>query len=314
MNTKATRGVMLALLLASMLTLTFNIQQVTAEEWDIIVPDDYEKIQWAVGNATDGDRIYVRNGNYTENVIVSKSLTLHGQNPKNTIIKCPDESLHDDTVNITASGCTLEGFTIENGGRPLHGGIKLSSDDNIVRNNIICDNRDDGILVEGCYNTVTNNTFYNNVGSSIALSHSNNNITNNDIKNCTVYHLEGRTGPGIWVKSSNDNFIVNNNISNTIYGIIIQTQSSNNFIANNNISHNYDGIFVVSSGYDNTITNNTIADSIPDPNGANGYGLYIVSSNYNCIYHNNIIDNTHQVYNEYSYNCWHNCYPSGGNY
>ena len=31
----------------------------------IYVPDDYEKIQWAVDNASDGDMIIVRDGIYT---------------------------------------------------------------------------------------------------------------------------------------------------------------------------------------------------------------------------------------------------------
>ena len=31
-----------------------------ADPTDITVPDDYEKIQWAVNNASDGDTIFVR--------------------------------------------------------------------------------------------------------------------------------------------------------------------------------------------------------------------------------------------------------------
>jgi parallel beta-helix repeat protein len=60
--------------------------------------------------------------------------------------------------------------------------------------------------------------------------------------------------------------------------------SSNNTIADNNISNNRDGI-------------------------------RLSSSSYNRIYHNNIIDNTNQAYDDTSYgNQWDNGYPSGGNY
>jgi len=38
----------------------------------IYVPEDYEKIQWAVDNASAGDTIIVRDGIYTENVDVKK--------------------------------------------------------------------------------------------------------------------------------------------------------------------------------------------------------------------------------------------------
>ena len=36
------------------------------------VPDDHEKIQWAVDNASAGDTIIVSDGTYTENVDVKK--------------------------------------------------------------------------------------------------------------------------------------------------------------------------------------------------------------------------------------------------
>ena len=36
------------------------------------VPDDHEKIQWAVDNASAGDTIIVRDGTYVENIDVKK--------------------------------------------------------------------------------------------------------------------------------------------------------------------------------------------------------------------------------------------------
>ena len=42
----------------------------------IYVPDDYERIQWAVDNASAGDTIIVRDGIYYEHVNVNKQLTL----------------------------------------------------------------------------------------------------------------------------------------------------------------------------------------------------------------------------------------------
>ena len=52
----------------------------------IYVPDDYPKIQWAVDNASAGDTIIVRDGTYTENIAVTKSLTIKSSsgNPANT--------------------------------------------------------------------------------------------------------------------------------------------------------------------------------------------------------------------------------------
>ena len=44
------------------------------------VPDDHEKIQWAVDNATDGDTIIVKDGVFHENIEVDKRLTLRSEN------------------------------------------------------------------------------------------------------------------------------------------------------------------------------------------------------------------------------------------
>jgi hypothetical protein len=57
MKLKAISGIIMALLLVSMLTLTFNIQPTKAEPTTIIVPDDYQKIRWAIGNFRQGRNI-----------------------------------------------------------------------------------------------------------------------------------------------------------------------------------------------------------------------------------------------------------------
>ena len=52
----------------------------------IYVPDDYEKIQWAVDNASVGDTIIVRDGTYYENVVVDKQLTIKSENGSDNCI------------------------------------------------------------------------------------------------------------------------------------------------------------------------------------------------------------------------------------
>jgi len=68
---KAVSGTILTLLLISLFTLAFNIQQARAELSTIIVPDHYSTIQGAVNAASPGDKIIVRAGTYTENVKVA---------------------------------------------------------------------------------------------------------------------------------------------------------------------------------------------------------------------------------------------------
>ena len=78
----------------------------------IYVPDDYEKIQWAVDNASDGDTIIVRDGTYYENVFVNKKLTIKSENgSENCIVNGRDS----DVFTLKADGIRIEGFTITGG-------------------------------------------------------------------------------------------------------------------------------------------------------------------------------------------------------
>jgi parallel beta-helix repeat protein len=56
----------------------------------ITVPTDFPTIQDAIDAASDGDTISVLAGTYTEQIIITKSLTITGSGAKATIIKAPD--------------------------------------------------------------------------------------------------------------------------------------------------------------------------------------------------------------------------------
>jgi len=156
--------IMLIMLLSSVWMFALAIQPAKAEPGTIKVPEDYPTIQQAINAANPGDTILVSNGIYNENIVVDKTLRLIGEDRHYAIINgaTPDGLHGKDTVNITASGCVLENFTIINGSRPGKDGVRLNSSNNIVRYNNICNNRDDGIFVESCSNTVANNTISHN--------------------------------------------------------------------------------------------------------------------------------------------------------
>lgn len=84
----------------------------------ITVPDDYSTIQEAINAAIPGDIIYVQSGTYYENVTISKSLTVIGEDPETTIIDGGGTGqviTANGSWTVPGPSFTLEGFTITNG-------------------------------------------------------------------------------------------------------------------------------------------------------------------------------------------------------
>ena len=299
------------------------------------VPDDYEKIQWAIGNASDGDTIFVRAGTYYEHVIVSKPLVLVGEDKATTII---DGNGTGTVVSVTADSVIINGFTMRNSGRNGYwsflAGIYLHSGGNEITENLLMNNNY-GIIVATPYakgsdkNSIAENIIQNNNYGILAFG-KNNVISNNTVTGNPRY---GIWLSGLWANDSNT--ITGNIVSNSDHGIslcgwvllggttssdfrhnVLQGSSelqspplSNNTVSDNMVTGCGHGIDIeVCNG--NTVTGNTIA--------SNNVGLSIDSfegSLNNTIYHNSFVDNTAQVYISLGYaNTWDDGFPSGGNY
>lgn len=101
----------LVLIIVSLTSLCiWNIQQSRATFSSIIVPDDYPTIIDAIGNATDGDRIFIRKGTYDEKPIeTNKSLSLIGEGAELTKI-----ILHPSSRQVPYEGMGMNGPYVEN--------------------------------------------------------------------------------------------------------------------------------------------------------------------------------------------------------
>jgi parallel beta-helix repeat protein len=302
----------------------------------IRVPDDFEKIQWAVGNASDGDTIFVRAGTYYEHVTVSKPLVLVGEDKATTII---DGNGTGTVVSVTADSVVINGFTLRNSGKngywSFDAGIYLHSGSNEITGNVLM-NSNYGIIMasytmaSGGNMIIDNNVQNNNYG--IYGSGKKNVISNNTVT--------GNPRHGIWLQglgANDSNIITGNIVSNSDYGISLcgwiiiggttsselrhsvlqgssESQSpppSNNTVSDNMVTDCGYGISIeLCNG--NTVTGNIIA--------RNNVGLSMIpfieeGSLNNTIYHNNFVDNTAQVYTSLGYaNTWDDGFPSGGNY
>jgi parallel beta-helix repeat protein len=242
MNTK--RGIFLAIL--SILVFCAFIGNSSAAT--IYVPDDYAKIQWAIDNATAESTIIVNSDTYYENVNVYKQLILRGVDT-GTGKPVVDAGGGWSAITLNADGITLDGFTAtHSGGSERDAGIMAFSSNNIIANNDVSNNYENGIY---------------------HYSSSNNTITGNNASN----NLRN----GIYLYSSSNNTITGNNVSNNWDGICISYSSNNNTITSNNASDNWNGIRLSSSS-NNTITGNTFVND----------GLFVCSSYQNAVEDNTV--------------------------
>ena len=149
----------------------------------IYVPDDYERIQWAVDSASAGDTIIVRDGIYYENVNVNKQLTLKSENGSANCIV--DAGGSGSPITLNADGISIEGFTVRNSGSGPNAGIKVySSDNRITGNNISNNGGGIDLWLYSSNNRITDNNISNNVHGIFLMDSSNNSIyLNNFIDN-----------------------------------------------------------------------------------------------------------------------------------
>jgi|GEM_PF-1596829 len=296
----------------------------------------YQLIQDAIDDSLDGDKIFVFNGTYQENIVIDNSINLTGENKNTTII---DANNIGTVVYIDADWVNITGFKIQNSGKyyfdsldwanltenntdDYYAGIIVSSNYVRIYDNIIINNSFGVLWLEELannnvsYNTFINNSYYdivigyssankvignnltkNNTYFGISFGYSHDNtITDNIIANHTDYC-------GIELFSSSNNIVSRNVLTNNFYGICVEFSSNNNILLNY-ITSSFEGIAIFDS-YDNNIIYNNVTN--------NFYGISLDWSSDNIIYHNNFVDNTYDAYDDF-YNYWYNVTLLNGNY
>ena len=289
----------------------------------LIVPDDYATIEWAVGNATAGDTVYVKSGTYNErSFVIDKPLSFIGENSSNTILIGGFEGIRGggSTVGIKADNITVSGFTIrsydfdtpawyffgvyvggnncnitgniiENCDCGIWNGGSLSTVSSVrISKNTIRDNLHAGIEFEGTpYNiTITDNTIESNL-VGITISRYGFHGSENKVRFVVSGNNVINNGQGIYLDSSSSLIIGNNVTSNTGAGIHV-IGGSNNTISGNYVADNKVGVtFSGSTTTDNMFYSNSFID--------NDQNVQITSTNYTEIWDNGAVGNYWSDYN-----------------
>jgi len=266
-NVKKTASAIVVLLSFSFILLALpELHIAKAEAKTIIVPDDYPTITDAIGNATEGDTIFVKKGTYecpiNQTLIIDKTISLIGEDPENTIINLhPAHNVtwmwatpyvsYSDAIVINANDVEILNFTIN---------IKPGGDITVTG---------DRTQIIDC-----------KITKGITLTSSSNNITGNTI------------GYRFTLKNTSSNIIVGNSISEAFY----MEYADSNVISNNTCMG-----FTIGY-YGRTCSNNTISRNIMngDTYAYVLWGIRIDNSGANNIFHDNYIAN----YHNFAYGGW----------
>ncbi|MEA3283115.1 MAG: DUF2341 domain-containing protein [Euryarchaeota archaeon] len=144
------------------------------------------QIQNAIDNATDGDSIYVYNGNYTENVDVTKQLTLTGEGTDG--VKVTNSTADSHVFNVSANYVNISRFNVTGATGNMKAGIYIgkSVDQCNISSNTVSDNYI-GIYLDSSSsgnrladNIISDNTWDNYLASSTSA------FSNNTLSGTTV--------------------------------------------------------------------------------------------------------------------------------
>lgn len=274
----------------------------------LVVPDDYPTIQAAVGNASAGDNVFVRNGIYKERITIDKPLSLIGEDRQKTVIGGAPILRFGTSfvIKVTAENVLISGFTIKNdsagiwvdlenyqlpppsqckiiGNNVEHNGVGISiqsGEKQVISGNNITANSASGISigVASSNSVISENYITGNGEAGIDVFSKNITINQNSIigNGLDVNGVPEFRG-GLAVGRNGPFYVYGNNITdNQGYGIQFAGGSNNSPIYQNNIERNSVGI---------ELFNFPITGDLTIGTG-------------NKVYRNNLINNSKQVFVE----------------
>jgi parallel beta-helix repeat protein len=257
-------------------SLAVSVLPAKAEPKTITVPDDYPTVQAAVGNASAGDTVFVKEGIYNssifgyDGIFIDKPISLIGQDSQRTVISRPYYKYSDNVIRIAADDVTISGLTITSS-HLIGIRIESSSGSNIqpsgiriIGNNILGQNA--GVITYGGEDYVISQNNITGNDQGLSFSSSNSIISDNNIAENGMYGLSIGACQSVTVKGNN----IRSNGFYTNPGM----PSSNSVPDQGGLSLGGSGIHV----YENNITENAI-------------GIQFYLSNNSVVSNNNILGN-----------------------
>jgi len=212
----------------------------TAGPWEGTSEHPFNTISTGILAAIDSNTVYVMSGTYNERLIITKNLTLTGENKETTIINGGNSGhvIYGYGTTTCDIHITIAGFTIQNAGGVRYHNIAFSyvSDSDISENKMISSDQSGGIQLDHCRDlSIHNNIISNKIaGLSLILTESSIIQNNNIYENQKGIHLSSY---------SNANQILGNTLhSNSEFGVYV-SQSSSNVFSRNDFTDNNENAF-----------------------------------------------------------------------
>ncbi len=271
------------------MNLTFGFHRATLRAG---VGSNYTRIQDAVNVSQDGDIILLEAGDYFENIIINREITIKPASQAQVTLY-PADSNHP-TISIFSNNVSVSDLDIK--GSSV--GIYSYNTSNVTISGARILQGEYGIVLESVTKArLAEDVVYSNNRTGIWLIGSNNN---------TIEGINGSANEnGIVAFSSSSNRFLRNSLKFNKHNGLELNISGNNVIGDNIIHDNHDsGIFSL-SGANNTITNNDIRN--------NNEGLKLISENSSRIYQNNFINNSLNAFDD-GFDAWDLGQIIGGNH
>lgn len=199
---------------------------------------DFTSIQQAINTASQNDIIQIQPGIYSELIIISKSITIHGQNQSRVTITPPkNNNENNQIISVTADDCNISNLIIKSTPQIKNNsitGLYCNSSNNVF-NNLSIINCNYGIhCTKGLYSKKEIDEISEKTKTQPNPPNENNIFTNINCSYCSI---------GIRFSMTNNHSVSNSSFHwNNETGLICRDFSENIQIKNNTFLHNQKGI------------------------------------------------------------------------